>query len=281
MRNLGGLGLSLLLFLSSVPLSAAPESRDSVASDSAEFETILRLRVAAMVLTTVERAGRTVPEFEDHFRSVDSRLLQALDPSAREILPQKDAWGARLQVLHFENTWIVVSAGSDGKFHLPGVFEKMIAKKATADELDFEDDLAVAGDELITPRPEEHGPEQRTMNDIRSIATAIEAYTIDNDAYPCPHDGIVPLEGLRSMLEPIYIKTMPREDGWGNPILFSCSPQGYGLVSFGPDGNPDTNYAGAGPGLSGLGRKGQTTEPGADIVFIDGQFTDWPAKAQR
>ena len=47
-----------------------------------------------------------------------------------------------------------------------------------------------------------------------------------------------PLSGLKDLLEPIYIKTMPTKDAWGNEFAYIGSADGnyYRIVSAGADG---------------------------------------------
>src|SRR5262245_44781773 len=65
-----------------------------------EFETLLHLRVTKAVLEAAYQSGRAVPAFRGSFRSVDARLMADLDPAARQLLPEKDAWGTRLRVMY-------------------------------------------------------------------------------------------------------------------------------------------------------------------------------------
>jgi type II secretion system protein G len=112
----------------------------------------------------------------------------------------------------------------------------------------------------------DRGKQKRTMADMRSIGTAIESYSIDFSHYPQASD----LATLASVLEPVYIKKLPQTDGWGNLFdVNSVFNVGYTVESFAK--------AGADDGDSG----GQTTLFTDDIVFVDGQFTQWPEGQQR
>ena len=52
----------------------------------------------------------------------------------------------------------------------------------------------------------QRGKQKRTMADMRSIATAVEAFSVDNNRYP---SGGSPLSAIRSSVEPRYIKKLP------------------------------------------------------------------------
>ena len=63
----------------------------------------------------------------------------------------------------------------------------------------------------------ERSKQKRTMADIRTIATAIEAYETDHpDGKGSPING--PSAKLVSLLQPTYIKQLPLIDGWRRPF---------------------------------------------------------------
>ena len=51
----------------------------------------------------------------------------------------------------------------------------------------------------------DRGKQKRTMADLRSIGTAIESYSIDNNVYPAAGS----MGALQPLIEPLYIRTMP------------------------------------------------------------------------
>ncbi|MBW3670567.1 MAG: type II secretion system protein GspG [Acidobacteria bacterium] len=113
--------------------------------------------------------------------------------------------------------------------------------------------------------------QKRTMADLRTLATALEAYAVDHNRYP---EG--PLEALPSLLQPTYIRTMPRTDGWNNPFVYTgrdCSDGGcqrYVIASGGKDGQIELDLTGD------LRSIGPTTNFNNDIAFADGHFIAWP-----
>ena len=76
------------------------------------------------------------------------------------------------------------------------------------------------------------GAQKRTMGDMRSVATALESYSIPNGAYPVASS----IAELAPLLEPTYTKALPREDGWGRPIEVQSDGTSYALASRGGDG---------------------------------------------
>jgi hypothetical protein len=91
------------------------------------------------------------------------------------------------------------------------------------------------------------------MADMRSLATASEAYATDYNKYPDAQD----LDALDKLLSPVYIRTLPRNDAWGKAVHYVASEsfQGYRFTSAGPDG---------------------VFESSDDIIFEDGTFKQWP-----
>lgn len=115
----------------------------------------------------------------------------------------------------------------------------------------------------------DRGKQKRTMGDVRTIATAVESYSLDHGAYPRRAGNV---EVLQPFLEPTYVKVLPTEDAWGTPFWFVRgpeSPHGYRIVSFGDGG------VASGP------RSGATTSYSDDIIFATGSFVTYPDGPQR
>ncbi len=63
------------------------------------------------------------------------------------------------------------------------------------------------------------GRQKRTMADIRTIGTAIEAYAVDHASYPSVDVGeIGATSGFATLIEPTYVKRAPRTDGWNEDL---------------------------------------------------------------
>lgn len=104
---------------------------------------------------------------------------------------------------------------------------------------------------------------KRTMGDLRSIATAVEAYNVDYDAYP-PARSIAE---LTPFVSPTYLQKIPLKDAWNGDLVYQTSPDGksYVIVSAGKDGKLEE----ADPWAY---QKGTTRGYDADIVYRDGAF---------
>lgn len=70
---------------------------------------------------------------------------------------------------------------------------------------------------------------------MRTLASAIESYRVDNGSYPPGTESICEAE---SAISPLYILHAPRYDGWGSEFHYSAAAglQNYRLVSAGSDG---------------------------------------------
>jgi len=125
----------------------------------------------------------------------------------------------------------------------------------------------------------QRGKQKRTMSDMRALATAVEAYAVDNNMYPTAtcQPGLYTTVGTAvnnssfTLLTPTYIAQPPKVDGWGRFLLYSVDTAGnnYSIVSYGRNGVSD--------GIS----CGTTTDFNADIMYADGTFLQWPEGTQQ
>jgi general secretion pathway protein G len=118
----------------------------------------------------------------------------------------------------------------------------------------------------------DRGKQKRTMADLRSIGTAVEAYSVDTNFYPTA-TAMSGSGSLQTVLEPTYIKKLPLTDGWNTAMTFqpgSTSGAGYTVKSNGKGGQAQSSPTG-----------GKTTNFTDDIIFVDGQFVQWPEGVQN
>lgn len=119
--------------------------------------------------------------------------------------------------------------------------------------------------------------QKRTMADLRSLGTAVEAWATDQNKYPEAPD----LEQLEQQLVPTYIKTLPKKDGWGNGFRYDCwvssgtgGCDSYAIASSGKDGAFEKDN------LRDYLQGGATTNFNNDIVFSNGEFVQYPSGFQ-
>ncbi len=105
--------------------------------------------------------------------------------------------------------------------------------------------------------------QKRSIADMRTIATACEAYAVDYRHYPL---AITSLDELATVLTPAYLKRTPTLDGWREPFQVTTAADGtaYEIVSFGRDKLPGDR-----PG-------GPTSDFDCDLVYRNGMFVQWP-----
>jgi len=118
------------------------------------------------------------------------------------------------------------------------------------------------------------GRQKRTMADLRSLATAIESYQVDFNFYP-KVASLGNASTLSPYLSPTYIKRIPDNDGWNQPLCSQLDAGGltYSVWSLGK-GAATTCAAFA------TTTNPQTTDFSADIIFSEGRFTQWPEGMQ-
>ena len=116
---------------------------------------------------------------------------------------------------------------------------------------------------------------KRTVADVRLIGGALDSYRVD-------HDGEVPavqsIDELAAVLEPEYLVTVPRTDGWEQPFVYVCwSPQedpercdSYRVASGGRNKQLEQELGTYQPGSFA------TSDYDEDIVYGDGNFLRWP-----
>jgi len=77
----------------------------------------------------------------------------------------------------------------------------------------------------------------RTGADLRTIATALEAYRRDSGSYVQGDSSAA----LIDRLSPRYLSSVIRLDAWSGEFAYRGSADAYRLSSFGPDGKPGTD----------------------------------------
>ena len=112
----------------------------------------------------------------------------------------------------------------------------------------------------------DRGKQKRTMADLRSIGTAVESYSIDNNVYPVASA----MNTLETFVEPVYIRTAPLADGWTRSFQVSAVIGEYTVCSGGKDGGTCTTDG-----------TGATQSFNSSITFANGQFVQWPEGSQQ
>ncbi|MCJ7442746.1 MAG: type II secretion system protein GspG [Thermoanaerobaculaceae bacterium] len=108
------------------------------------------------------------------------------------------------------------------------------------------------------------------MSDIRSIATAMEAYSVDFNFYPKVAVASASVVAIDTYITPTFIKRLPTNDGWNQALLLINDSAGQSYTLF--------SQAKGGAGTPGTG--GPKTDFADAIVFSNGQFYAWPEGMQ-
>jgi len=136
---------------------------------------------------------------------------------------------------------------------------------------------AIAIPNLLTAM--QRSKQKRTMADIRSIATAVDAYGTENNGYP----NVASYDELRPLLTPKFINSLPAVDGWGNRFRYACVAEEEGRCTtyvFGSSGK-DGHFAHDTAKEYVDAPIGATTSFDCDVIYSNGQFIDYPEGAQH
>ena len=116
----------------------------------------------------------------------------------------------------------------------------------------------------------DRGKQKRTMADLRSVGTAVEEYSIDNNFYPVA----ATVAALEDQVSPSYIRALPTSDGWGNAFEVDSVATLYTLASCGKG-------ATGGCASACTTSCGKTQNFSDDIIFSAGSFVQWPEGKQN
>lgn len=134
---------------------------------------------------------------------------------------------------------------------------------------------AIAIPNLLTAT--QRSKQKRTMADMRSVATAVEAYATDNNAYPQASS----VSELRSLLQPKYVKALPAYDGWAKEMRYECIEKKDNLCTVYAIGSGGKDMVFEHDALRDyLGSKQATTNFDCDIVYSNGEFFQYPEGTQ-
>jgi general secretion pathway protein G len=225
-----------------------------------EQQVLLDMMFIGIVIETVQEDQGNYPKSRGVFVRLDS-VLELRSPPYEDRFQEKDPWGNRYIYWSDGLEYAVFSPGFDGRLD----FDYLeIESHGWADMRG--DDVIISIDGWVKRPMTQRDRQKRTMADMRSIATAIEEYSIDNNFYPSAWS----IEELEPYVAPYYFRTPPGRDGWGNDLIVQSTPEEYVLLSTGRDGLLDESQVG-----------GATNTYDSDIVFSNGSFVQWPEGKQH
>jgi len=236
-----------------------------------EGQSLLHLRLVSTAVKAYQTDHGNYPGPTEGYVPADS-IRGSLEPVYINELPTHDGWGNEILYSFDGSRASVLSHGGDGLADLD------YTTIPTDDSLNAGDDLVWTTEELVLV-PEhvrlaiDLDSQKRTMADIRSVAVAVESYKIDNGVCPGPTEDHVDASFLREFVQPMYIRTLPVADAWGNGLLYWSDGEHYRIVSNGRDGEAEEPYDAVVDGTVINSLDG-------DIIFVDGAFVQWPEGPQ-
>jgi hypothetical protein len=117
----------------------------------------------------------------------------------------------------------------------------------------------------------ERGRQKRTMGDILTVATSMEAFGVDNNIYPSTNNEWSDLSVLAGQLEGPYIRKLPANDAWGHPLRVRSNDTSYMILSPGKDGKVDRDW-------TTVVADEPVTDGGDDIVYSNGTYLYTPER---
>jgi hypothetical protein len=231
-------------------------------------------------VSDIEKIGTAIEAYlTDHSlvpRVVAIRTLKDyLVPHHIQSMPIKDPWG-NLYIYDYrymeKDEYSLICSGSDGRrksaandniVYENGAFTYIPSVKIqTVGSPPQSNTPGQVSSTITSPAkttPSERLKYETTMNHMRQIGMALDAYSIDNTIYP----NVNSIRHLPPFLIPTYTHRLPLSDPWGNDYQYkSLGSQGYFLGSGGSDGKFEGfNQVGIYKNLSGQ-----------DIIYKDGLF---------
>ena len=240
-------------------------------ADPADVETLRAIRTVSLSVGAYRLDNATVPGPTGGWVEAEF-LLPHVQPVYLRSLPTRDGWGRDLFYWSDGSRYAVVSYGADGLADRPYAAAPWFDERAGDDFVSVDGSLVSfpshVGGRIQADR------QKQTMADMRSIATAVKVYRIDNGAVPGPTNGPVEAAWLLDWVVPVYIRTLPQVDGWGTPMVYWSDGESYRLASLGSDGTQDGPFEQIEPGT-------ETQTFTSDIVFADGSFVQFPVGEQH
>ena len=248
----------------------------------AVLETFLRMRIlAAVIETRAVEAGYPGPT--DGLVPVSSLGNQLTGFVRSRGGAVRDAWNNPLLYWSDGRDYLIVSLGSDRVLQFNyDAYPPYAAVPAGWAGSDPTNDLLIVDGVAYRGPASQTELLRRAMGELRTTGTACESFAVDNNVYPGPVEPI----DVVATIEPDlvqggrYLRVLQKVDPWGNPYLFWSDATHYTLLSDGPDGIPEFPYATWGRTEFDAMHTGLTTRFGADLVFANGAFVQWPTVGQ-
>jgi len=127
----------------------------------------------------------------------------------------------------------------------------------------------------------QRGRQKRSMSDMRTLATAIESYSVDNNNYPsasCASNvytsdtsALLTDTSFASII-PTYVGHTVLKDGWGHYFAYAVNgtKTAYRIECWGHDHVRDGSIV-----------CGTTQHFNSDILYSNGTFIQWPEGTQN
>jgi hypothetical protein len=116
--------------------------------------------------------------------------------------------------------------------------------------------------DLLEPETRDSFALRETMTRLNWLKQVLKALHIDLQRYPDANS----IEQLKAIVEPVYIRIAPVNDGWARPFIVDSTASIYTICSGGRNGGDCTMVGDGGP----------STNPDDPIILRNGKFVQWP-----
>lgn len=256
---------ALALLLASLVALPAIAASDREVKQELIGEVLALMDIRKLTETYLDLALRSDGEETEEMRVVRSRVRARLDYKliAEELYAPLLAERFSADELRDLAAFYRTKAGQKSVQMLPDLASVILVHSQNY----VFDEVRRAQQELEKERDAGH-PEIVTMKDLRVIAVCLEARATDTNEYPK-----VSFDELPPLLEPVYVKVLPRVDGWGTPYAYVSDGVRYRIVSAGADKTFDWSSRQLEPENT---TTREMDDLKADLIFQDGSFIQVP-----
>ncbi len=270
-------GIVVLMAGFGITMATGAPTRTVRSNGGSVESTMVVMRLAGTLLQEYAHEFGTYPSADGEIRPLVAVLTTDRQSGSHRVALE-DAWGRPLLYRASACCYQLVSLGADGRPELDYKTLPLFPsdRAEIIEAIDANGDLVLVNGHFVR-RP--FGPARaaiKTINSMNVIAMAMMCYAIDNNRYAGTSTSFALVSELAADLVPFYVPELPTRDGWGHPILYFSTGATFGLASFGPDGKPDrTYYTDLASGIP-WNDEGPSADAGADVVFANGRFVNWP-----
>jgi len=244
------------IFAALLLLASAPLTRQKMIEDVVRFSRAEEIEHAAI--------AAVIDALAEHATDEEKKTLQQL--RVRALAHETgDLWAAEV-----DRAFDDAALAKLREFYASPAADRLTAMQTSL----LQDHMRERLSKEPTARQRDRHLAMRTMADMRTLATALEARATETNEYP----DVADMESLRKLVEPTYVRHMPEKDAWGHPFVYVGTPdhQQYRIISAGADGTFEQRAMPMPPSADAKVQVRLTDRYEDDLIFENGQFVQVP-----